>query len=54
MWGDVSAKMADEMRKEEVKDFFCRAIQRVCPKSYAQVMRRSIEPLIAVRRAGLQ
>lgn len=36
MWGDVSAKLAQEIRKPEVEHFFTRLIQRVCPKSYAQ------------------
>lgn len=36
MYGDVSAKLAAELRKPAVNDHFCRLIQRVAPKSYAQ------------------
>ena len=36
MYGDVSARVAEEMRKPDVADFFARLIQRVAPKSYAQ------------------
>ena len=38
LYGDISAKVAFEMRKPEVIDFFARLIQRVAPKSYAQAM----------------
>ena len=38
MYGDISAKVAYEMRRPEVADFFARLIQRVAPKSYAQAM----------------
>ncbi|GAX84814.1 hypothetical protein CEUSTIGMA_g12235.t1 [Chlamydomonas eustigma] len=38
MLGDVSAKVATEMRKPEVADFFARLIQRVAPKSYPQAL----------------
>lgn len=36
MYGDISAKVAAEMRKPEVHDFFTRWVQRTSPKSYAQ------------------
>lgn len=36
MLGDVCGAAAREMFKPEVSDFFCRLIQRVAPKSYAQ------------------
>ncbi|KAL6765529.1 aldehyde dehydrogenase [Haematococcus lacustris] len=36
MYGDVSFRVAQEMRKPEVADFFARLIQRVAPKSWAQ------------------
>jgi len=38
LYGDVSFRVAAEMRKPEVADFFARLIQRVAPKSYAQAM----------------
>lgn len=38
MYGSVSARMAEEMRKPEVADFFARLVQRVAPKHYAQAM----------------
>ncbi len=38
MYGDISAKAAELLHKEEVADFFARCIQRVMPKSYAQAM----------------
>jgi hypothetical protein len=38
MYGDISARVAFEMRKPEVLDFYARLIQRVAPKSYAQAM----------------
>jgi 1-pyrroline-5-carboxylate dehydrogenase len=37
LYGLVSAKAAAEMRRPEVQHFFARLIQRVAPKSYAQV-----------------
>ena len=37
LYGDISAKAAAELRKPEVADHFARLIQRVAPKSYAQV-----------------
>lgn len=36
LYGDVSAKLAAELRKDSVNDHFVRLIQRVAPKSYAQ------------------
>ncbi|GAB4819738.1 hypothetical protein N2152v2_006784 [Parachlorella kessleri] len=36
LYGEVSAKAAEEMRKPEVLDYFARLVQRVAPKSYAQ------------------
>eukprot|EP00434_Breviolum_minutum_P024381 symbB.v1.2.021531.t1/scaffold1865.1/size98072/8 len=36
MLGEVCGAAAREMFKPEVSDFFCRLIQRVAPKSYAQ------------------
>ncbi|KAK9861812.1 hypothetical protein WJX84_005199 [Apatococcus fuscideae] len=38
LYGDVSAKVAEELRKPEVADFFARLVQRVSPKSYSQAM----------------
>jgi 1-pyrroline-5-carboxylate dehydrogenase len=38
MWGAVSRKMAEEMHKPEVLDFWAKLIQRVCPKHYAQAL----------------
>jgi len=38
LYGEVSAKVAEEMRKPDVADFFARLIQRVAPKSYDQAM----------------
>ncbi len=38
MLGDVSARVANEMRRPEVAEFFARLIQRVAPKSHAQAM----------------
>lgn len=35
-YGDVSSRIAEEMRKPEVADFFAKWIQRTSPKSYAQ------------------
>lgn len=36
MWGAISARMAAELEKPEVSDYFARCIQRVCPKSFVQ------------------
>jgi 1-pyrroline-5-carboxylate dehydrogenase len=36
MYGDITFKVAEQMRKPEVSDFFAKLIQRVSPKSYAQ------------------
>jgi 1-pyrroline-5-carboxylate dehydrogenase len=38
MWGDVSARMASELRGKATERFFCRLIQRVMPKSDTQVL----------------
>jgi 1-pyrroline-5-carboxylate dehydrogenase len=38
LYGAISARMAEEMRKPEVADFFARLVQRVAPKHYAQAM----------------
>lgn len=38
LYGAISARMAEEMRKPEVADYFARLIQRVAPKHYAQAM----------------
>ena len=38
MYGEVSAKVAEEMRKPETADFFAKIIQRTSPKSYPQAM----------------
>jgi 1-pyrroline-5-carboxylate dehydrogenase len=35
-WGHLTSKVASEMRKKEVEDFFTHLIQRVAPKSEAQ------------------
>ena len=37
-YGEVSAKLAEEMRKPAVEEFFARLIQRVAPKSHAQAL----------------
>lgn len=36
LYGDVSFRVAEEMRKPEVSEFFSRLIQRVAPKSWDQ------------------
>ncbi|KAF5834870.1 putative aldehyde dehydrogenase MIS1, partial [Dunaliella salina] len=38
LYGDVSHRMAEQLRRPEVADFFARLIQRVSPKSYPQAM----------------
>jgi len=38
LYGDVSFRMAEQLRHPEVADFFARLIQRVSPKSYPQAM----------------
>ncbi|KAG2439205.1 hypothetical protein HXX76_004568 [Chlamydomonas incerta] len=38
LYGDVSFRVAAEMRKPAVEDFFARLIQRVAPKSYDQAL----------------
>ena len=38
MYGEISARAAEEIAKPEVADFFAKCIQRVVPKSYAQAM----------------
>ena len=38
MYGDISHRMAEQLRKPEVADFFARLIQRVSPKSFPQAM----------------
>jgi 1-pyrroline-5-carboxylate dehydrogenase len=38
LYGDVSFRVAQELRKPKVLDFFARLIQRVAPKSYAQAL----------------
>jgi len=38
MYGEISAKVAEEMRKPETADFFAKIIQRTSPKSYPQAM----------------
>jgi hypothetical protein len=35
MYGEVSRKLVESMQDKEVYNFFIRAIQRCCPKSYA-------------------
>lgn len=42
MYGEVTARVAEEMRKPETADFFARMIQRTSPKSYAQAMGETI------------
>ena len=39
MLGDVSQRVAAMMKDDDVADFLARCIQRVVPKSYAQVQR---------------
>ena len=36
MYGAVSARVAEEMRKPEVLDYFTKLVLRTSPKSYAQ------------------
>jgi hypothetical protein len=36
MYGQITFRVAQEMRKPEVADFFAKLIQRTSPKSYAQ------------------
>lgn len=38
MYGQISAQVAEEMRKPEVADFFAKLIRRVSPKSYPQAL----------------
>jgi len=38
MYGDVFFKIAEQMRKPEVENFFVKLVQRVMPKSTAQVV----------------
>lgn len=38
MYGDIFFKIAEEMRKPQVQDFFVKLTQRVMPKSWAQVV----------------
>eukprot|EP00877_Chromochloris_zofingiensis_P001060 jgi/Chrzof1/10955/Cz05g18170.t1 len=38
LYGEVSAKVAEQMRRREVEDFFARLVQRTSPKSYAQAV----------------
>jgi 1-pyrroline-5-carboxylate dehydrogenase len=38
MYGRITFKMATELAKPEVQNFFARVIQRVCPKSYPQAI----------------
>lgn len=37
MYGDVSFRVAEQLRRPDVAEFFARLIQRVAPKSHAQV-----------------
>jgi 1-pyrroline-5-carboxylate dehydrogenase len=36
MYGDITFKVAEQMRKPDVADYFAKLIQRTSPKSYAQ------------------
>ncbi len=36
LYGEVCAKVGEEMRKPEVQDYFARLVQRTSPKSHAQ------------------
>lgn len=36
MYGNITFKVAEQMRKPEVMDYFARLIQRTSPKSYGQ------------------
>jgi 1-pyrroline-5-carboxylate dehydrogenase len=38
MYGDIFFKIAAEMRKPEIQDYFTKLIQRVMPKSTAQII----------------
>lgn len=41
LYGAVSAKVAEEMRKPQVQDLFAKLIMRTSPKSYVQVLNAS-------------
>jgi 1-pyrroline-5-carboxylate dehydrogenase len=36
MYGNITFKVAEQMRKPEIADYFAKLIQRTSPKSYAQ------------------
>jgi hypothetical protein len=38
MYGQITMKVAEQMRKPEVADFFSKLIQRTSPKSYQQAL----------------
>jgi 1-pyrroline-5-carboxylate dehydrogenase len=38
MYGDIFFKIAAEMRKPEIQDYFTKLIQRVMPKNTAQIV----------------
>eukprot|EP01023_Acetabularia_acetabulum_P057675 TRINITY_DN6728_c1_g1_i1.p2 TRINITY_DN6728_c1_g1~~TRINITY_DN6728_c1_g1_i1.p2 ORF type:complete len:263 (+),score=32.68 TRINITY_DN6728_c1_g1_i1:144-932(+) len=38
MYGDITSKCSEQLRKKEVQDHFAKLIQRVSPKSYAQAL----------------
>jgi 1-pyrroline-5-carboxylate dehydrogenase len=37
MYGDIFFRIAAEMRKPEIQDYFAKLTQRVMPKSFPQV-----------------
>lgn len=38
MYGEIFFKIAAELKKPEIQDFFVKLVQRVMPKSTAQVV----------------
>lgn len=38
MLGEVTRNVGEKLRDPEVLDFFCKLVQRVCPKTYQQCM----------------
>lgn len=38
MYGEVCAKVGEELRKPEVLDYFAKLVQRTSPKSYVQAV----------------
>jgi 1-pyrroline-5-carboxylate dehydrogenase len=38
MYGDITMRVAEQMRRSEIAEFFAKLIQLTSPKSYAQAM----------------